>query len=190
MLAIWKVQQCTDYVLAKTLTRKREGRFKLVHGSYGHNSFAAISSRRVIYFETIQVLDAMSYTAVYVSVRKTWSNTVTYGIEKSALLQPALFRRFFLFYFRSSCSLFSNRERARARNCPRKSQKRVSVRICTVKILQWKNAVMTYGNSRQVHSAQIQIPFTLVRTLRRQNVKRGAANKCGIKLYWLIMTRY
>jgi len=30
MLAIWKVQQCTDYVLAKTLTRKREGKFKLV----------------------------------------------------------------------------------------------------------------------------------------------------------------
>lgn len=133
MLAIWKVQQWL--CAAEDINEKEKGNLS--------SSIDAIrsqlSSRRVIYFETTQVLDAMPWCCIRQCQEGTirhWAATNCNLRHREIRFAPAgifLACRFFLFYFRSSRSLFSNCEKAE--ELPNASGHRVFVRTRTVKIL-------------------------------------------------------
>jgi len=81
--------------------RERKGKFQLVRIDRMDVIRSQLSFRWVIYFETIQVLDAMPRRGVvYISVGGRHDPTLVeiYGTEKSALL-PLAFSRCVVFFF-------------------------------------------------------------------------------------------
>lgn len=160
MLAIWKVQQWL--CAAEDINEKEKGNLS---SSIDRTDAIRLqlSSRRVIYFETTQVLDAM---VLYMSVSGRHDPTLSYQLQlryreiRFASASTFLACHFF-FYFCSSHFLFSNCEKTRGIVQHERASK-----TCICKNSHRKNTakkcVRRYGNLRQVK--QIQVSFTFIST--------------------------